>query len=115
MKLTEKDKQFIERLRTLFEEKDLRVDLKENGVKRLVLRKNYGTHIETCFGLTRQGVRWRFQRLFGEIYIDAYLTILWIESHFGTELRDKATAIAKQRFQMHKNAQKMGEIDIPRR
>ena len=115
MKLTEKDKQFVDRLRALFDEKDLSIDLKENGLKRLVLRRNYGSHIEACFGLTRQGIRWRFQRLFGEIYVNAYLTILWIESHFGTELRDKAMAIARQRFEIYKKAQKIGKSDIPRR
>ena len=115
MKLTQKDKAFVERLRRLLDEKQLRIDLATDGSSRLVLRQNYGDHIEVCFGMTRQGVRWRFQRLFGEIYVSAYETILWVESHFGTELRPKAMAIAKERAQLRKKAQKMGDLDVPRR
>ncbi|GEM_PF-2081709 len=29
----------------------------------------YGDHIHRAFKMTRQGVRWRFQRLLGDIYI----------------------------------------------
>ena len=42
MKLTVKDKDFLERLKRLLEEKELKIDLKEDGVKRFVLRQNYG-------------------------------------------------------------------------
>jgi len=102
MKLTEKDRVFLERLRCLLDEKDLSIELKEDGLKRLVLRKNYGDRIEQAFGLTRQGVRWRFQRLFNEIYVHAYITICWVESNFGTELREKALAIARERLELQK-------------
>jgi hypothetical protein len=54
------------------------------------------------FGMTRQGVRWRFQRLFNEIYVHAYITICWVESNFGTELREKALAIARERLELQK-------------
>jgi len=87
MKLTLKDKDFLERLKRLFDSKDLEIGLKKDGLKRLILRKNYGDRIEETFGITRQGVRWRFQRLFNEIYVEAYRTIFMIESLFGTELR----------------------------
>jgi len=76
MKLTQKDRDFLERLRMLLESKDLSVEMKEDGYKRLVLRQNYGTKIESCFKMTRQGVRWRFRRLFNEIYSNSYDYVL---------------------------------------
>ncbi len=42
MKLTVKDKEFLERLRELMQNKELSVDLKTDGYKRMVLRGNYG-------------------------------------------------------------------------
>ena len=104
MKLTEKDKEFIEKLKMLIEERDLKIELKEDGLKRFVLRRNYGDKIERIFGLTRQGVRWRFQRLLGDIYISAYTTIYWVETMLGTELRTMALEIAKQRVELRKKA-----------
>jgi len=74
-----------------------------------------GDHIERHFGVTRQGVRWRFQRLFNDIYVEAYERIWWIESHFGTELRQHAIAIAKERIELRRRAQKMGQFTLPRR
>jgi hypothetical protein len=114
MKLTVKDKDFLERLKPLFDSKDLDIGLKKDGLKRLVLRQNYGDKIEACFGMTRQGIRWRFQRLFNDIYVSAYETIFWIESNFGTGLRQKAIEIAKERVAMRKNAQKIGHFEIHR-
>ena len=55
MKLTEKDKEFIEKLKMLIEDSDLKIELKEDGLKRFVLRRNYGDKIERIFGLSRQG------------------------------------------------------------
>lgn len=115
MKLTLKDKAFLEKLKALVDENDLWIELKEDVFKRLVLRNNYGSHIEVRFGMTRQGVRWRFQRLFNEIYVASYETILWVESSLGTNLRHKAMAIARERVELRKKAQKTGQIDIPRR
>lgn len=115
MKLTHKDKEFLDRLRPLFDSKGLDIDLKKDGLKRLVLRKNYGDRIEEAFGMTRQGVRWRFQRLFNEIYVEAYGTIYMVESLFGTELRQKALEIAKERVEMRKAARKMGDLGFHRR
>ena len=99
MKLTVKDAEFLAKLRQLLEEKDLAIELKDAGYKYFVLRKNYGDRIETHFGMTRQGVRWRFQRLFNDIYASAYATILCIESNFGSDLRRQALEVAKQRAQ----------------
>ena len=63
MKLTNKDKEFLEKLKNLFKKKELSVELKDDGIKRMVLKQNYGDKIESEFCMTRQGVRWRFLRL----------------------------------------------------
>ena len=110
MKLTLKDKDFLERLKPLFDAKDLNIELKKDGLKRLVLRQNYGDRITSNFGVTRQGVRWRFQRLFNEIYIESYEAIYFIESLFGTELRQKAMEIAKERVAQRREAQRRGSF-----
>ena len=111
MKLTVKDKDFLAQLRALLDSKDLSIELKEDGLKRFRLRQNYGDKIAVAFGVTRQGVRWRFQRIFNEIYVDAYLAIFFIESNFGTELRRYAIQIAKERVALRKEAQKLGKFD----
>ena len=115
MKLTEKDKDFIEKLKSLVESKDLSIELIDDGLLRLVLRQNYGDRIESEFNMTRQGVRWRFHRLFNEVYLNAYLTIFWIESNFGVELREKVIQIAKQRVELRKKANKTGFLPACRR
>ncbi len=102
VKLTQKDLEFIQRLKGLFEENDLSIELKQTDPKTLVLRKNYGTKIERAFGMTRQGIRWRFQRLFNDIYVNAYTTIYWLESNFGSYLRSQALEIAKERVTLRK-------------
>ena len=114
MKLTQKDKDFLERLKQLLDSKDLSVEMKDDGYKCLVLRQNYGDKIETTFRLSRQGVRWRFWRLFNEVYISAYETIYTIESQFGTQLRQQALAIAKERVEMRKSHQKIGGFELYR-
>ena len=112
MKLTEKDAAFLAKLRELVEEKELRIELKDTGYKYLVLRKNYGDRVAAVFGLSRQGVRWRFQRLFSQIYVEAYVTILWIESNFGTELRNMAMAVAKDRAELKRKALERGHTHV---
>ena len=115
MKLTVKDKAFLEHLRAFCDSKDLSIELKNDGLNRFVLRQNYGDKIEKSFGMTRQGIRWRFQRLFNEIYISTYETLFFIESNFGTELRSMALMIAKERIALRKQALKLGKINIYRR
>jgi hypothetical protein len=110
MRLTQKDKAFLEALKVLCESKDLSVELVDDGLKRLVLRQNYGNKIQSNFKMSRQGVRWRFFRLFNEIYVSSYETIYFIESHFGPELRQHAIEIAKQRVELRKKALKVGFI-----
>ena len=112
MKLTEKDKVFLEELRRLLDEHGLSIEFREDGFKRLILRQNYGAKIERDFGMTRQGVRWRFQRLLNQIYPEAYQTILFVESSFGIELRPKAMAMARQRAELHKEAMERNPIEL---
>ena len=115
MKLTVKDKDFLERLKRLLEEKELKIDLKEDGVKRFVLRRNYGDKIEKVFGMTRQGVRWRFNRLLNEEYVNSLESLFWVESHFGTDLRSMALEIARERVALRKKASSRGFFDGYRR
>jgi len=114
MKLTHKDKDFLEHLKPLLEEKELTIELKKDGLKRLVLRQNYGDKVEKTFNMSRQGVRWRFYRIFNEIYVEAYEVVFWVESHFGTELRQKAIEIARERVVLRKNAQKIEFVKADR-
>lgn len=115
MKLTNKDKEFLERLRILMESKDLTVDLQDIGGKRMVLRKNYGDKIEQSFDMTRQGVRWRFHRVFSDIYVSAYETIYFVETMYGTSLRRMAMEIARERVELRKKAKKVGGNELYRR
>lgn len=101
MKLTTKDKDFLEKLKKLMADKDLWVELKQDGYKSMVLRGNYGSKIDKTFRMTRQGVRWRFQRL-SDAYISALEAIYFVESTLGTNLRSMALEIAKERIEMRK-------------
>jgi len=98
MKLTTKDKEFLERLRQLMESKDLSVELRSDRPSYMVLRGTYGEKIHQTFGMSRQGVRWRFQRLMSDIYVSAFETILVVEKTFGTQLRDYALRISRERY-----------------
>lgn len=98
MKLTTKDKEFLERLRRLMESKDLSVELRSDRPSYMVLHGTYGEKIHQTFGMSRQGVRWRFHRLMNDIYVSAFETILTIEKTFGTELRDHALRISRERY-----------------
>ncbi len=100
MKLTEKDKQFVERLKELVDEGVLWIEHVSRSPGYFVLRGNYGARIAREFGMTRQGVRWRFWRLFNDIYVAAYETILFVERSFGSQLRDGAMDIARERFRV---------------
>ena len=114
MKLTEKDKAFLETLKRLMDSKDLSVELRAGRPSYMVLRGTYGQKVHQAFRVSRQGVRWRFNHI-TEIYVSAYLTILTIESLFGTELRHHAMAIAKQRAELRQKVQKLGKFALPRR
>ena len=79
------------------ESNDMWVELKPGRPSYMVLRGTYGDKIHKTFRMSRQGVRWRFQRLFNQVYVEAFETILMIEKTFGTQLRDHAVRISRER------------------
>ncbi len=115
MKLTNKDKEFLRTLRVLLDEKQLHIQLKDDGFKRFRLCQNYGDRIEREFGVTRQGVRWRFNHVFNEIYVEALMSVLMVESEYGASLRNQAISIAKDRIELFQEAMKRTKITLPRR
>lgn len=114
MALTRKDKEFLAELRRLMDEKQLRVELKDDGRLRLVFRQNYGDKVEKAFRVTRQGVRWRFNHVFNDMYVNALVTLLLVESQFGTELRQQAMAVARRRVELHRKAESLCATVPPR-
>jgi len=55
--------------------------------------------------MSRQGVRWRFWRLFNEVYVSAYETIYLMEP-VRNPTPQQALAIAKERVEMRKSISK---------
>jgi len=107
--LTEKDKEFLEKLKQLTESHELWVELVTGRPSYMVLRGTYGDKVHRMFRMSRQGVRWRFQRLFNRAYVDAFETILFVETTFGTHLRDHAIRISKERYTLRREiAQSVG-------
>ena len=96
--MTEKDKVFLEKLKKLMDSKDLRVELRPGNPSCMVLKGTYGEKIHQTFGVSRQGVRWRFHHLFTRAYVEAFETIVFIEKTFGAELRDYAIRISRERY-----------------
>jgi len=84
--------------------KDLSVELKPGEPSCMVLRGTYGEKIHKAFRTTRQGVRWRFQRLFSEVYASAFETVLFVEKNFGPQLREYAIRISKERYALRQKA-----------
>ena len=108
MKLTEKDKSFLETLKQMMESKDLWVELKPDYPSRMVLRGTYGEKVFRAFSITRQGVHWRFWRIYNDMYVSAFETILFIEKTFGTDLREHAIRISRERFALRQEIVKDG-------
>jgi hypothetical protein len=106
MKLTEKDKTFLENLKALIDSKDLWVELKLSNPAYMVLKGTYGEKIHQTFRMTRQGVRWRFHRLFNHVYVEAFETILLIEKTFGTQSREHAVRISRERHAIREDTVK---------
>lgn len=102
--MSEKDKEFLGKLKKLIDSKDLRVELRPGEPSYMVLKGTYGEEIHKTFGVTRQGVRWRFQHLFARKYIEAFETIMFIEKIFGSQLRDYAIKISKERYALRQKA-----------
>ena len=71
----------------------------------MVLRGTYGEHVHRAFRISRQGVRWRFWRLFNMAYVSAFETILYIETVFGPQLREHAIRISKERHALRQERQ----------
>ena len=90
------------------ESKDLWVELKPDRPSYMVLKGTYGEKIHKTYRMTRQGVRWRFQRLFNQVYVEAFLTIVMIEKTFGTQLREYAVKISKEKYALRKEVMKNG-------
>lgn len=84
-------------MQALTASRDLQVELKPERPPRLVLRGTYGDKIHQAFRMSRQGVRWRFWRLFNDIYVSSFETILFIEKTFGPVLREHAIRISQER------------------
>jgi len=83
------------------------VELKPGRPSYMVLKGTYGEKIHQTFRMTRQGVRWRFYRLFNQVYVEAFETILMIEMTFGAQLREHAVKISKERYAMRQRIQKV--------
>lgn len=104
MKLSQKDREFLEKLKELMSTKDLWVELKPDRPSYIVLKGTYGQKVHDTFRMTRQGVRWRFWRVINDAYISAFSTILFVEKVFGTQLRDHAIRISKERYALRQEA-----------
>ena len=119
MKLTQKDKEFLETLRMLMESKELSVELKPGRPSYMVLKGTYGDRVHQAFKMTRQGVRWRFWRIFNDAYVAAFESILHIEKTFGSQLRDHAVRISRERYELRQRIAENGfqsaDSLIPRR
>jgi hypothetical protein len=70
----------------------------------MVLVGHYGDKLGNHLHLTRQGVYWRFDHIFNAMYVEAYATIYFLESNFGTSLRDYALQIARERIALRKKS-----------
>ena len=98
-------------MKKLMDSKDLKVVLKPGEPSRMVLKGTYGEKIHKTFGVTRQGVRWRFQHLFGQAYIHSFETIMFIEKIFGSQLRDYAIRISRERYALRQKTLQPGFED----
>ena len=107
MSLTQKDKEFLETLKKLMESKDLWVELRPGRPSYMVLRGTYGEKIHQAFRMTRQGARWRFQRL-ADVYISAFESILFVERTLGPQLREHAVRISKERYALRQEIRESG-------
>ena len=90
------------------ESKDLWVELRPDRPSYMVLKGTYGEKIHQAYGATRQGVRWRFGRIYNDIYVSAFETILFIEKAFGTQLREHAIRISQERYALRQEIAKNG-------
>jgi len=85
------------------ESHDLWVELRPGSPSYMVLRGTYGEKVHRSFRMSRQGVRWRFQRVLNDAYVSSFEAILMIETTFGTQLRDHAIRISKERYALRRD------------
>ena len=90
------------------ESKDLWVELRPDKPSYMVLKGTYGEKIHKAFRMSRQGVRWRFQRLLTDVYVSAFETILFIEKTFGAQLREHAIRISRERHALRQQIIRSG-------
>lgn len=90
------------------ESRELWVDLCPARPSYMVLRGTYGDKVHQTFRISRQGLRWRFHRLFNRVYVDAFETILHVETTFGPQLRDHAIRISKERYTLRQKLTRLG-------
>jgi len=90
------------------ESRELWVDLRSARPSYMVLRGTYGDRVHRTFRVSRQGLRWRFQKLFNRAYVDAFETILFVETTFGSQLRDHAMRISKERYTQRQELIRLG-------
>ena len=95
-------------MKGLIESRDLWVELRLEQPSYMVLRGTYGDKVHRAFRITRQGVRWRFRRIYNDIYVSAFTTILFIEKIFGTQLREHAIRISQERYALRQEITKNG-------
>jgi hypothetical protein len=84
------------------------VELRSGSPSHMVLRGTYGEKVHRAFRMSRQGVRWRFWHLFNETYVSAFETVLFVEKAFGTQLREHAIRISKERYALRQEALQTG-------
>ena len=90
------------------ESRELWVDLRSARPSYMVLRGTYGDRVHRTFRVSRQGLRWRFQKLFNRAYVDAFETILFVETTFGSQLRDHAIRISTERYTLRQELTRLG-------
>lgn len=74
----------------------------------MVLCGTYGEKIHEAFRMSRQGVRWRFSRVFNDMYVSAFETLICIERTFGPQLREHAVRISRERCELRQRMREDG-------
>lgn len=74
----------------------------------MVLCGTYGEKIHEAFRMSRQGVRWRFSRVFNDMYVSAFETLICIEKTFGPQLREHAVRISRERYELRQRMREGG-------
>ena len=65
-------------------------------------------HALTIARLKQKAREKTYARLFNDLYVSAFETILAVEKAFGTELRDNALRISRERYTLRQEAMQRG-------